>query len=145
MTVFLQGVYLPTLSVYDIGINEDTGKRLPQLHCIKMKICYDSCFIDIRVTMATQWHRFVFYLPLCFSVLRVFFSRNRLRVLVPPLVSSVMAKKSSWATLNGLKLMNWFFFWDIICRNFLGVGLGGLFPSYRPIGMCCWMESCFLD
>ena len=24
-------------------------ERLPQLHCIKMKICYDPCFIDIRV------------------------------------------------------------------------------------------------
>ena len=43
----------PTLSGYHVGNNEDNAKRLPQLLCIKMKICYDTCFIDIRVTMAT--------------------------------------------------------------------------------------------
>ena len=34
--------------------------------------------------------RFLLYLPLYFSVLAVFF-RNRLRELVPPLVTSIMA------------------------------------------------------
>ena len=48
------GVYAPTLSVNHVSINKDIGKRLPQLLCIKMKNCYDRCFIDIRVTMATS-------------------------------------------------------------------------------------------
>ena len=45
-------VYFPPLTVYHVGINKDIGKRLSQLLCIKMKICYDPCFIDISVTMA---------------------------------------------------------------------------------------------
>ena len=91
LDLFFWGVYAPTLSVNHVGINKDIGKRLPQLHCIKMKIYYDPCFIDIRVTMATSWRHYVFYLPLYFSVLGVFF-RNRLRELVSPLVASVVAR-----------------------------------------------------
>ena len=90
-TWFLGEYTPPTLSVNHVGINKDIGKRLPPLHCIKMKICYDPCFIDIRVTMATSWRHYAFYLPLYFSVLGVFF-RNPLRELVPPLVSSVVAR-----------------------------------------------------
>ena len=37
-----------------------------------MKICYDPCFIDIGVAMATQWGHFVFNLPLYFLVPGVF-------------------------------------------------------------------------
>ena len=44
-----------------------------------MKSCYDTCFIDIRVTMETWW-RYVIYLPLYFSVPGVFFFENRLLV-----------------------------------------------------------------
>ena len=47
------GVYLPFLSVYRVSINKDNAKRLTRLHCMKMKICYEPCFIDIRFTMAT--------------------------------------------------------------------------------------------
>ena len=38
---------------YYVCINKDIEKRLPQLYCIKMKHCYDSCFIDIGVALAT--------------------------------------------------------------------------------------------
>ena len=61
-------------------------KVAPQLLGINMKICYDPRFIDIRVTMATYWRHYVFYLPLHFLVLGVL-SGNRLRVLVPLLVA----------------------------------------------------------
>ena len=44
-------VYFPTLSVYHVGNNKDIG-TIPQLHYIKMEICYDPCFIDISVTVA---------------------------------------------------------------------------------------------
>ena len=56
-----------------------------------MKSCYDTCFIDIRVTMETWW-RYVIYLPLYFSVPGVFFFKNRVRVLAPPLVALIMIK-----------------------------------------------------
>ena len=29
--------------------------------------------------------------------------------------------------------------------GFGGGGGGGLLTSYRPMRLCCWMESCFLD
>ena len=37
---FLGSIHFPTLSVYHVGINKDNSKRLPQLHCIKMKVRY---------------------------------------------------------------------------------------------------------
>ena len=45
---------------------------LLQLYYIKMKICYDPCFFDIGVAMATSWRHYVFNLPLRFSVQGVF-------------------------------------------------------------------------
>ena len=46
--------------------------RTAVINYIKMKICYDTCFIDIGVAMATQWRHFVFNLPLYFLVPGVF-------------------------------------------------------------------------
>ena len=56
-------ISLPSLHDYEVKFldakfyvgpeHEDIIKRLPQLHYIKMKIGYDPCFIDIRVTLAT--------------------------------------------------------------------------------------------
>ena len=47
------GGYLPSLSINDVGMSKDMGKRLPQLYYIKMKISYELGFIAIRVAMAT--------------------------------------------------------------------------------------------
>ena len=49
---FLRG-YLPRFSINYVAMSKDTGKRLPQLYHIKMKISYDLGFIAIGVTMAT--------------------------------------------------------------------------------------------
>ena len=46
--------------------------RTAVINYIKMKICYNTCFIDIGVAMATQWRHFVFNLPLYFLVAGVF-------------------------------------------------------------------------
>ena len=46
--------------------------RTAVINYIKMKICHDTCFIDIGVAMATQWRHFVFNLPLYFLVAGVF-------------------------------------------------------------------------
>ena len=37
-----------------VAINKDLEKLPPQLHLIKMKICYDQDCNDIRVVMATK-------------------------------------------------------------------------------------------
>ena len=42
---FLAGVYLSLLSINYVGMSKYIGKRLPQLHYIKMKISYDLGFI----------------------------------------------------------------------------------------------------
>ena len=47
------GGYLPSLSVYYVGMSKDMGKKLLQLYNIKMKISYDLGFITIGVAMAT--------------------------------------------------------------------------------------------
>ena len=47
------GEYLPCLSINYVGMSKDMGKRLPQLHYIKMKISYDLGVIAIGVAMAT--------------------------------------------------------------------------------------------
>ena len=68
-----------------------------------MKSCYDTCFIDIRVTMETWW-RYVIYLPLYFSVPGVFFFYNRLRVLAPRLVALIITKfeQSLWERFRNI-------------------------------------------
>ena len=51
--IFLGG-YLPSLSIINVAMSKDIGKRLPQLHnYIKMKMSYDLGFIAIGVAMAT--------------------------------------------------------------------------------------------
>ena len=50
--IFLRG-YLLRLSINYVAMSKDMGRRLPQLHYIKMKISYDLGFIAIEVTMAT--------------------------------------------------------------------------------------------
>ena len=50
---FLGGGYLPSLGINYVGMSKGTGKRLPQLYYIKMKISYDLGFIAIGVAMAT--------------------------------------------------------------------------------------------
>ena len=59
---------------FDFSIHKDIRKmlRTAVINYIKMKICYDTCFIDIGVAMATQWRHFVFNLPLYFLVPGVF-------------------------------------------------------------------------
>ena len=52
-TVF-QGQYLPSLSINYVAINKDLEKLPPQLDQFKMKICYDQCYNDIRVVIATK-------------------------------------------------------------------------------------------
>ena len=52
-TVF-QGQYLPSLSINYVAINKDLEKLLPQLHQMKMKICYDQGCSDIGVVIATK-------------------------------------------------------------------------------------------
>ena len=49
------GIYLPTLNVYYVSIKKEIAKRVlvPQLYYIKVKICYDPCFIDIAVVITT--------------------------------------------------------------------------------------------
>ena len=46
------GWYLPSLSINNVSMNKDMGKKLPQLYYIKMKIFYDLGFIAIGVAMA---------------------------------------------------------------------------------------------
>ena len=55
-------------------------KDLPQLYCMKMKICYDVCFIDISGVTLMRPLRIL--LTLYFSVTGLFL-RNHLRELVP--------------------------------------------------------------
>ena len=50
--IFLGG-YLPRWSFNYVGMSKHMGKRLPQLHYIKMKISFDLGFIAIGVTMDT--------------------------------------------------------------------------------------------
>ena len=50
--IFLRG-YLPSLSINYVAMSKDTGKKLPQLNYIKMKISYDLGSIAIGVAMAT--------------------------------------------------------------------------------------------
>ena len=58
-----------------------------------MKICYDPCYIDIRVAMATKWRRFLIaFVFLGTSSFFFFFCRNRLKEFLLPLVASIMAK-----------------------------------------------------
>ena len=59
--------YLPTLSVYYVGINKDIGRRLPQLHCIKMKFCDDPCFI---------YFHFLYFPNTCSPSIRWFLGRE---------------------------------------------------------------------
>ena len=49
---FLRG-YLRSLSFKYVATSKDTGKRLPQLYYIKMKISYDLGLIAFGVAMAT--------------------------------------------------------------------------------------------
>ena len=48
-----EGEYLPSLSINNVGMSKDMGKKFPQLYYIKMKISYDLGFIAIGVAMAT--------------------------------------------------------------------------------------------
>jgi len=59
---------------FDFSIPKDIRKMLRTvvLYKLKMKICYDPCFIDIGVAMVTQWRHFLFNLPLYFLVPGVF-------------------------------------------------------------------------
>ena len=50
--IFLRG-YLPSLSINYVAMSKDTGKKLPQLYYIKMKISYDLGSTAIGVAMAT--------------------------------------------------------------------------------------------
>ena len=69
---------------FDFSIHKDIRKmlRTAVINYIKMKICYDTCFIDIGVAMATQWRHFVFNLPLYFLVPGVFSEIITVQVLI---------------------------------------------------------------
>ena len=43
----------PNLSINYVAMSKDTGRRLPQLYHIKIKISYDLGFIAIGVAMST--------------------------------------------------------------------------------------------
>ena len=78
------------LSVYygGIHITKTLGKDYHSCTIIiKMKICYDRCFIDFGAVMT-------FFTCFCFSRYQEYFFllRNRLNKLVPPLVASIIAK-----------------------------------------------------
>ena len=47
----LGGGYLPSLSINNVCMSKDMGKKFPQLYYIKMKISYDLGFIAIGVAM----------------------------------------------------------------------------------------------
>ena len=49
--------------IFYVGINKYIGKKLSQLFYMKMKICFDPCFIDIRVTMARKWRHEITITP----------------------------------------------------------------------------------
>ena len=92
MSISIPGSLIDIMPDY-VGNNKDIGKRLPHLHYIKMKICYDPCFIDISVTIPWQhYDAITFFTCLCISRYKELFFRIRLRELVPPLVASVVAK-----------------------------------------------------
>jgi len=83
------GVNFPTLNVTTSALTKISEKGYQSY--IRIHICYDPCFIDIRVAMATKWFHYVLYFPLYFSVTWDFF-RNCLRELVSPLVASIYGK-----------------------------------------------------
>ena len=58
---------------------------------LKMKICYDPCFVDVGVVMQRN-DAIMFFIFICISRYLEFFLKSRLKKLVPPLVGSIMAK-----------------------------------------------------
>ena len=53
MVARLNPKYLTSLRIHFVSINKVIGKKLPQLYCIMITNSYDSCFIEIGVSMAT--------------------------------------------------------------------------------------------
>lgn len=49
-----QGQYRLSLSFNYVSINKDLEKLLPQLYHTNMKICYEQCYLDIEIVIATK-------------------------------------------------------------------------------------------
>ena len=79
------GWYLPSLSINYVGMSKDMEKTVTTAVLYK-----DENFLWSGFYCNRSRH-YVFHLPLCFSVPRVFW-RNRFRQYVPAIIASIMAK-----------------------------------------------------
>ena len=85
---FFYGWYLPSLSTNFVGTIKDMGKRLPQLHDVKMKI---SCNRSRHGNVMTPKRCLFTFVFLCTGVLFVCL-RHRFRVHAAPIIASIMVK-----------------------------------------------------
>ena len=105
-----QGQYCPSLRFNYLSINTDLEKLLPQLYHTNMKICYEQCYIDIEIVIATKWHWYLFNLQPYFLGTGSFL-HNQSQELVPPIPALTFMK---------FQQNLWERFWDILGLSFYG-------------------------